>query len=257
MNLPERTGLSPPMWRGGSSSALWTQIEGIGALTKAVLWINLGALGLCAIGDAMHQLGYANLLWWGGIAAAWTTLSAAGVWQYRRNQRSLRAFLRMGQLAFWSLALTALSASWTLSYITGSQPYYATHWMAIAVPFVASYIFLTCLLTITWQKGRERFQALAAFRASGRISASEFYSIWFQRGNSSRWLTRTPLLIGMVAPVAIVIATVIQANTGTDPRELLSHVAFMATACYAMSFMTCALWLQHRYLGRDELQIVD
>lgn len=245
------------MLRSGSSSALWAQIDGIGALTKVVLGINLGAVGLCAIGDAMHHLGYANLILWAGIATLWTTLIAAAVWQYRRKRRSLRAFLRMVQLAFWSFALTTLSASWSLSYITGTQLYYASHWVAIAVPFVACYLFLTCLLAITWQKGRARFQGLAVFRDSGRVSTSDFYSVWFQQGSSSRWSTRAPLIIGMVAPVAIVIAIVIQAITGTDPRELLSHLVFMAAGCYAMSFMTCALWLQRRYLGRDELEIVD
>lgn len=257
MSFPERSGLAPPVWRDGSSSALWARIEGVGALTKAVLWINLGSVGICAIGDAMHQLGYGNLLWWGGIAAAWTTLIAVGVWKYRSSRRSLRAFLRMVQLCFWSLALTLVTASWSLSYVTGTQPYYVRHWMVIAALFVVSYILLTCFLALIWKRGIERFQALASFRASGVISASDFYSIWFGQGSSSGWTRTAPLLIGLAASISIVSAILIQAVTGTDPRELLSHVVLMAAGCYAMSFMTCALWLQRCYLGRDDLQIVD
>lgn len=242
----------------GSSTAFWASIEkAIGALAKVILGINLGAVGLCALGDAMHRLGFTNLLWWAGVGTTWSVWALVGIWQYQHNRSSLKAYLRLGQVAMWSLALTCATSTWSLTYITGTYTYYASHWMMIVALFVSVYAVLACYLTIGWKRSRERFRALSAYRTAGRLRTTEFRVIWFSQARSMRWAERAPLLIGVSIPIWIIAAIVIQVGTGKDPREFLSHVLLLCISVYAMSFMTAALWHQRHYLGDADLVIVD
>jgi len=190
-------------------------------------------------------------------AALLVACSLAGVWQYRRNRRSLRAILRLFQMGAWPLSLSFLALALALVTAMGSAQVYAAHWPVILSVFVGVLLALTGSYVTYRRVYRDQYEAFASYRAAGTMSADALYAILSFQGRSTRAAARLPLIVGVAVPLFAIVGLTLNQVLHRDIREMLAVCIFFLLSNYFMAVLIARRWLQWRYLGAQDLIVVD
>ena len=232
------------------TSPLWSYIGNVESGPKAIAMLSIVPIG-------MRLIARVNIAWSAVTAFLLLGCALIGCLQYRRNRRSLRAILLLFQLNGWPLAIALGVLGSGLSYLTGSHEFYAKHWLAIALFFLLNLIAFTFYYTALWRDGQDQYRMLGAYRPEGRIPASELYRLLTFQGRSTRMLSKLALIVGVSVPITTILAVVARHVIGRDVREFLAYVISLTLSSYIMSILIARRWLQHRYLGVDDLLVVE
>ena len=232
-----------------SASTLWPFL----AQTERMPTL-LAAFGAVLIGGRL----YARV----GVApAAICVLLAVGSalfgrWRYRRNPRSVRAILLFFQLTGWPLVLSFGFVILGVGHLTGSIHYYSDHWRTLLGAYLSALLALSVYFAAYQPTFRRQYVALASYRAGGSISADEFYRV-LANNPPARLTSRLPLLVGISVPVFMVIGIAISGALHRDVREVLGALLFAGVSLAIAAILAARLWLQRRYLGSDDLLVVE
>lgn len=228
-----------------ASGPLWEYLKGVEGGPKVLALLNGIQLGLLLIARAPIAVAAA-------IALASLTSSIAGVWQFRRNQRSLRSILRLFQLEGWPLAVTLGEFMWSVSYLTGTHASYASHMTTIGFVFVMVLAIYLVLYLRIWNTFTDSYAALKKHRAEGEISARDLHILLM--GRSSGWTTRLPLFVALSIPATMLVSRI--AGHSVYDVFLFVILTLVLFPCFA-AILIARMYLQRRYLGSDDIRIID
>lgn len=228
-----------------ASGPLWEYLKGVEGGPKVLALLNGIQLGLLLIARAPIAVAAA-------IALASLTSSIAGVWQFRRNQRSLRSILRLFQLEGWPLAVTLGEFMWSVSYLTGTHASYASHMTTIGFVFVMVLAIYLVLYLRIWNTFTDSYAALKKPRAEGEISARDLHILLM--GRSSGWTTRLPLFVALSIPATMLVSRI--AGHSVYDVFLFVILTLVLFPCFA-AILIARIYLQRRYLGSDDIRIID
>jgi hypothetical protein len=191
-----------------------------------------------------------------GIAVLLFLCAFLGIWQYRRNRRSLRAILQLFQMTGMPLAIGFAGPVLAVSYVTGAYPVYAAHWLEIVIAFLSLILALSVYYAGYRAAFRAQYASLAACREAGSISADDLYDLLSFHGQSTRMTARLPLMVGVSVPLFSIAALALNHLLHRDIRETLGFGLFFCVSAYFMAVLIARRWLQWKYLNGDDLTVV-
>jgi hypothetical protein len=227
-----------------TSGPLWDHLKGVEAVPKVLALLNGIQLVLLLIARAPIVVAAI-------IAVASLTSSVVGVWQYRRNQQSLRSILRLFQLAGWPLAVTLGEFMWNVSYLTGTHALYASHMATIGFIFALVFAIYLALYLCFWATFTYSYTVFKEHRAEGGIAARDLYLLLV--GRSSRW-TKLALFVTISIPVTMLVSRI--AGRIAYDVFLLAMVTLVLFP-YIAAVLVARIYLQRKYLGSEDLRITD
>jgi hypothetical protein len=239
----------------GFTSPLWPFIAQTERIPKVVVFLS-GTSVLFLWMARAKWLVHTDLVWAVGAALLLISCSLAGVWQYRRNRRSLRAILRLFQMSAWPLALSFLALALSLGSLTGSIRFYAAHWPVIVSIFVGLLLVLSGSYVAYWRVFRIQYQVFSSYLAAGSIPADRLHGI-LSSGQSTRVASRLPVFVGVSVPLFAIVSFALSHALHRDMRETLGFCIFFLLANFFMAVLIARRWLQWRHLGGSDLIVVD
>lgn len=182
------------------------------------------------------------------------TVGLAGRWYYRRHRHSLKAVLLFSHLVIWPLCIALAWLMWDVTLLSRYRDSYVAHIGHFVVVFIAALIAFLVYHVRYWKDGHRLFADLASYRSRGVVDSEALFDILSFRGRAIRAQLIMPVAAGLASTTVIGLSVFFN-------RDVVGLFLFVALGLllspYIMAVSIARLVLQARYLGADDLIIVD